>query len=163
MARTLRAKLLGLFGIGRKPPATVIPKAGRAGQRLDFDIGGGDTTSNLRFAIANRLPVSYYYVDKWQPPEKPGARGQREGNPHAMWTDNRTGRTYVHLYVDPRSASATGDLPGWRTFLLNRIQNASVITLGTSFFGKPIRFRLAPGYNPPWYRSVGTPIQLAER
>ena len=50
MARTLRAKLLGLFGIGRKPPASVIPKAGRGagGQRLDFDIGGGDTTSNLR-------------------------------------------------------------------------------------------------------------------
>jgi hypothetical protein len=44
MARTLRAKLLGLFGIGQRKPATVIPRAGRRGQRLDFDIGGGDTT-----------------------------------------------------------------------------------------------------------------------
>ena len=59
MARTLRAKLLGLFGIGQRKPATVIPRAGRRGQRLDFDIGGGDTTSNIRYAIANRLPVSY--------------------------------------------------------------------------------------------------------
>ncbi len=161
MARSLRQRLLGLFGIGKRPKS-VIPRAGRGGQRLDFDVGGGSTVQNLKYAIKNRLPVSYYYVDKWQPPEKPGARGQREGNPHAIWRDNRTNRTYVHLYVDPRSASATGGLPGWRTFLLDRVQNASVITLGSSFFGKPIKFTLAPGYNPPWYRRVGQPIELAE-
>lgn len=162
MARTLRARLLGLFGVGRKPPTTVLPKAGRGGQRVDFDIGGGNSKDNIRYAIANRLPVSFYYVDKWQEPNTPGSRGQREGNPHAMWRDNRTGLTYVHVYIDPRSASATRDLPGWRTFILDRMQNASVITLGTSFFGKPIKFRLAPGFNPSWYRTVGTPIQLAQ-
>jgi hypothetical protein len=160
MARSWTNKILGLFGVGRKPKS-VIPKAGRGGGRLDFDVGGGSTVDNLKYAIAMRLPVSYYYVDKWQKPTTPGARGQREGNPHAMWT-GKNGTTYVHLYVDPRSASATGDLPGWRTFILSRIQNASVVTLGKSFFGKNITFTLAPGYNPSWYRRNGRPIVLAQ-
>ena len=40
--------------------------------------------------------------------------------------------------------------------------HASVITLGQSFFGKPIKFTIAPGFNPSWYRRVGQPIELAE-
>ncbi len=165
MARTILGKLKSLFGIGGSRAPSVIPKAGRGGGKLDFDVGGGTTLSNLKYAIENRLPVSYFYVDKWQPATQPGARGQREGNPHAIWTMN--GKTYVHLYVDPRSASASAalgeaSLPGWRTFILDRAQNVNVITLGRSFFGKDIRFKIAPGFNPGWYSRVGSPVAIVK-
>ena len=86
-------------------------------------------------AIERKQPVTFFYKDKWQPEGTPGALGQRVGNPHAIWK-GANGRTYLHLYVDPQSATATGGLPGWRTFLVNRIQGVSVLELGTTFLGQ---------------------------
>jgi len=143
------------FGFGGKPK-TIIPKSRAAQYVARF---GGDPMQELETAIKNRQPVSFFYNDKWQPEGVTGKYGQRVGNPHAIWKGSN-GTTYLHLYVDPQSASATGDLPGWRTFILGRIQNVSVLELGTKLFGKPIQFVQAPGWNPAWYSRVGTPIYL---
>jgi len=66
------------------------------------------------------------------------------------------------MYVDPRSATATGQLPGWRTFIVSRIRGVSTLELGNTFFGKPVQFPIAPGYNPNWYSGQGTPLYLTK-
>jgi hypothetical protein len=152
---SLRRRLLQAFGMGPRP-RTVIPRT--RGQAF-YQAYHGGTTANLKAAIERKQPVTFYYVDKWQPESVPGAMGQRVGNPHALWK-GRNGTTYLHLYVDPQSASATGDLPGWRTFIVDRIQTVSVLELGTRFLGRPVQFVTAPGWNPAWYPTVGTPIKL---
>ena len=106
-------------------------------------------------------PVAFFNEDKCHEPGTPGRAGIRVGNPHAMWKGTN-GTTYLHLYVDPRSATATGQLPGWRTFIVSRIRGVSTLELGNTFFGKPVQFALAPGYRPGWYRGQGTPLFLAK-
>tara|TARA_R110002049_G_scaffold69250_1_gene179417 strand:+ start:178 stop:654 length:477 start_codon:yes stop_codon:yes gene_type:complete len=154
---SIRAKVAQLFGFGKKPK-TVIPKTRAQAYYRSYE---GGVKGNLVRAIETKQPVTFFYKDKWQPEGTPGALGQRVGNPHAIWRGTN-GRTYLHLYVDPQSATATGDLPGWRTFLVNRIQGVSVLELGSSFFGRPVRFVTAPGWNPSWYSRVGQPIKLLE-
>jgi len=146
-------KVKQALGIGTKPQ-TVIPKT--RGLAL-YRAYGGDTEANLLSAISRKQPVTFFYDDKWQPDGTPNKIGQRVGNPHAVWV-GRNGTKYLHMYVDPASASATGDLPGWRTFILSRIQNVSIMELGTKLFGKPVQFVVGPGYNARWYSQVGTPI-----
>lgn len=155
--QSVLSKIKSALGIGAKP-STVIPKSRKAAYTARF---GGDTMQELTLAIQNREPVTFFYNDKWQEEGVKGKYGQRVGNPHAIWK-GRNGRVYLHMYVDPQSASATGDLPGWRTFLINRIQSVSALELGTSFFGKKVQFVLAPGWNPGWYSRVGTPIVLVK-
>ncbi len=152
---SLRNRFMKAFGFGRKP-RTVIPKSRKAQYVARF---GGNPMQELQQAIALKNPVSFFYNDKWQPEGVTGKYGTRVGNPHAVWR-GKNGTVYLHLYVDPQSASATGDLPGWRTFIISRIQNVSVLELGTKFFGRPIQFVNAPGWNPAWYSRVGTPIKL---
>ncbi len=152
---SLRARFAKAFGFGGRPK-TVIPASRKAQYVASF---GGDPMKELERAIQNKQPVSFFYNDKWQDEGTPGKYGQRIGNPHAVWRGNN-GTVYLHLYVDPQSASATGDLPGWRTFILNRIQNVSVLELGARLMGQNIGFTLAPGWNPAWYSRVGTPLFL---
>lgn len=147
-------KVKKALGIESTPP-TIIPK----GKGAAYRSYAGGVEANLKDAIARKQPVTFYYDDKWQPDGVPGKIGQRVGNPHAIWTGNN-GTTYLHMYVDPQSASATGELPGWRTFIVSRIQNVSILELGTKLFGKPIEFVRAPGFNPGWYLSVGTPVAI---
>lgn len=153
---SIRARLLQTFGLAPRRPRSVIPRT--RGQAFYRAYRGG-TEANLKDAIERRQPVTFYYDDKWQPEGVPGKIGQRLGNPHALWRGSN-GTLYLHLYVDPQSASATGGLPGWRTFIVDRIQNVSVLELGTRFLGRPVVFVAAPGFNPAWYSRVGTPIQL---
>jgi len=155
--QSIRNSIAKLFGFGGKPE-TVIPKSRGAQYTARF---GGDAMKELAYAIENKQPVSFFYNDKWQEEGVTGKYGQRVGNPHAVWRGSN-GTVYLHLYVDPQSASATGDLPGWRTFIVPRIQNVSVLELGTKLFGKPIRFVDAPGWNPAWYSRVGSPIHLVK-
>ena len=155
--QSIRARLAKAFGFGGKPK-TVIPRSRRAQYVAAF---GGDPMRELEKAIANKQPVSFFYNDKWQDEGVPGKYGQRVGNPHAVWRGSN-GTTYLHLYVDPQSASATGNLPGWRTFIVGRIQNVSVLELGTRLFGRVIQFVTAPGWNPGWYSRAGQPIYLIE-
>jgi hypothetical protein len=144
------------FGFGAQRARTVIPK-NRRGQYVSRF--GGDPLKELERAIELKNPVSFFYNDKWQPEGVTGKYGTRIGNPHALWRGNN-GTVYLHLYVDPQSASATGDLPGWRTFIVSRIQGVSVLELGTRLFGSPVQFVTAPGWNPAWYSRVGTPIAM---
>jgi hypothetical protein len=151
---SLRKRLLQTFGFNR--PKTVIPKT--RGQAYYRSYAGG-AEGNLLEAIDRRQPVSFFYVDKWQPPGTPGARGLRVGNPHALWI-GKNGTRYLHLYVDPQSATATGGLPGWRTFIVSRISNVSVLELGLKLFGNPVEFIQGPGFRPSWYRKNGQIIKL---
>jgi len=149
---SLKKRLLKAFGFGFTKPKTVLPKT--RGQAFYRSYQGGDQF-NLEEAISRVQPVSFFYVDKWQPAGTPGAAGLRVGNPHAIWRSNRTGRTYLHMYVDPQSATATGGLPGWRTYLINRIQGVSIFEQGTTLFGRPVQFVRAPGFNPSYYYADG--------
>ena len=152
---SLRNRFMKALGFGLKPK-TVIPKSRKAQYVARF---GGDPMQELQQAIDLKNPVSFFYNDKWQPEGVTGKYGQRVGNPHAVWR-GKNGTVYLHLYVDPQSASATGDLPGWRTFIVSRIQNVSVLELGKKLFGRPIQFVTAPGFNRGWYSRVGTPIKI---
>lgn len=152
---SLRARLAKAFGFGARSK-TVIPRSRKARYVASF---GGNPMEELKKAINSKQPVAFFYNDKWQPEGVSGKYGNRVGNPHAVWR-GKNGTVYLHLYVDPQSASATGDLPGWRTFIVNRIQNVSVLELGTRLFGRQIEFVTAPGWNPAWYSRVGTPIDL---
>jgi hypothetical protein len=152
---SLRQRLLQTFGFKGKPK-TVIPKT--RGQAYYRSYAGG-AEGNLLEAIDRRQPVSFFYVDKWQPPGTPGARGLRVGNPHAVWI-GKNGTKYLHLYVDPQSATATGGLPGWRTFIVSRISDVSVLELGVRLFGRPVQFVQGPGFRPSWYRRNGQPVKL---
>ncbi len=152
--QSLRQRLLRVFGYQK--PKTVIPRT--RGQAYFRSYAGG-TEGNLVDAIDRRQPVSFFYTDKWQEPGTPGASGQRVGNPHALWI-GKNGTKYLHLYVDPQSATATGQLPGWRTFIVGRIKNVSVLELGARLFGREIQFIQAPGWNPGWYARNGQPIKL---
>ncbi len=153
---SFRARLLRTFGYGK--PKTVIPKT--RGQAYYRSYAGG-TDANLVDAIERRQPVSFFYTDKWQPAGTPGASGLRVGNPHALWI-GKNGTKYLHLYVDPQSATATGSLPGWRTFIVGRISDVSVFELGAKLFGKPVMFIRAPGFNPGWYARNGQPIKTIQ-
>lgn len=154
---SLRARFAKAFGFGAKP-RTVIPKSRGAQYVAAF---GGDPMRELAKAVDMKAPVSFFYNDKWQPEGVSGKYGQRVGNPHAVWRGTN-GTVYLHLYVDPQSASATGDLPGWRTFIISRIQNVSVLEPGASLFGRPIQFVNGPGWNPGWYFRVGSPLQMID-
>ena len=155
--KSIRLRLAQLFGFGQRPKS-VIPATRKQAYYRSYE---GGVMGNLTQAIERKQPVTFFYKDKWQPGGTPGALGQRVGNPHAIWRGTN-GRTYLHLYVDPQSATATGGLPGWRTFLVNRIQGVSVLELGTTFLGRPVAFVKAPGWNPSWYRQVGQPIKLIQ-
>jgi len=150
---SILGRLKKAFGFGVARPS-VIPKTRASKYVSRF---GGDPMKELKAAIENKQPVSFFYNDKWQEEGVNGKYGQRVGNPHAIWR-GKNGTTYLHLYVDPQSASATGSLPGWRTFIIGRIQNVSVLDLGTRLFGRPVQFVTAPGFNRGWYSRVGTSI-----
>ena len=114
--KSIRLRLAQIFGFGKRPES-VIPATRKQAYYRSYE---GGVLGNLTQAIERKQPVTFFYKDKWQPEGTPGALGQRVGNPHAIWR-GKNGRTYLHLYVDPQSATATGGLPGWRTFLVNRI------------------------------------------
>jgi hypothetical protein len=156
--KSLALRLKEAFGF-RQKAATIVPTTRK--QAYYRTIEGIGEAGNLAEGITRRQPVSFYYEDRWQTPGTPGRAGVRVGNPHAMWKGNN-GTTYIHMYVDPRSATATGQLPGWRTFIVSRIRGVSTLELGNTFFGKPVQFPLAPGYNPNWYSGQGTPLYLAK-
>ncbi len=156
--KSLAMRIKEAFGF-RQRASTIIPTTRK--QAYYRTIEGIGESGNLAQAITRRQPVSFYYEDKWQPAGTPGRAGIRVGNPHALWKGSN-GTTYLHLYVDPRSATATGMLPGWRTFIVSRIKGTSTLELGETFFGNPIQFRLGPGYNPGWYGTQGTPLYLAK-
>jgi len=151
---SIRKRLLRTFGYQK--PKTVIP---RTRKQAYYRTYAGGVDANLVDAIERRQPVSFFYTDKWQPQGTPGASGMRVGNPHALWI-GRNGTKYLHLYVDPQSATATGQLPGWRTFIVGRIRDVSVLELGAKLFGKPIQFVQAPGWNPGWYARNGQAVKL---
>ena len=129
--------------------------------------GRREIERGLAEAIKERQPVRFMYTDKVVRC-RPGAgvRGSRVGNPHALFMGERGGSYYLHMYIDPQSASqsrsrGTATAPGWRTFLLNRITDLEPLNPPTKLFGGVQRFPIAPGYNPSFYRRVGIPVALA--
>jgi len=127
--------------------------------------GRREIERGLAEAIRARQPVRFMYTDKYVKGRGgAGVRGSRIGNPHALFMGERGG-FYLHMYVDPQSASqsrsrGTATTPGWRTFLLNRITDLEPLAPPRKLFGGVQQFPIAPGYNPSWYRRVGIPVAL---
>ncbi len=110
--------------------------------------------NTLQGAILFRQEVSFYYTDTDGSPT-----GLRRGYPHAMWREGVV--TYVHMWVLPGSVSE-GRLPGWRTFKSGAIRQLTVRENPLRIGNKPAPFTLAPGWNPSYYRRVGTPIAIVK-
>lgn len=114
----------------------------------------GGKEGTVRDAIEEGLPLRFYFRDK------DGFTGTRQGNPHALYWSSK-GRLTLHMWVKSASASASGGLPGWRTFELARISNPRIREMGEDSFGKPRRFRRALGYHRSWYSRDGRkPVEL---
>jgi len=115
--------------------------------------------SVLKWAIENKQAVSFSYTDVSVEEEgRVGKRGRRVGNPHAIWRDHG-GTVYLHLWADPRSSSASGRLPGWRTYIVGRMTNVAPEESPLRS-RRPQKFANAPGWNPAWYSREGTPIAI---
>jgi len=169
------AQLAQAVGLGRlvgAPPATVLPSVGQgsrtAGGFQEMPEFNDDPLAAIKWAIENKQSVNFRYVDKWRKPNERGAKGPRIGNPHALWL-GKNGTLYLHMYIDPQSASAsasdgTGRKPGWRTYIVSRIDEAAVRDAGFSrWTATRNTFSVAPGYNSSWYSQFGRPIALAKR
>ncbi len=95
-------------------------------------------TGILKDAIEFRQEVAFWYSNKTAKLD-----GRRTGNPHALI--NRGGVTYLLMYTSPASSSRSRRLPGWRTFILNRIRNPQIV-VQAQFAGNLRQFPIAPGY-----------------
>lgn len=146
MAMSIADRVRALLGGGSSAQA---PARNRYGSTRSGTIPG------LTDAIQRRQPVQFFYTDSTEP----NRSGLRYGNPHALFS--KGGKTYLHMYVDPRSTSVDGRLPDWRTFLVSRIGSVAIQELGESLFADERKFNLARGYNPSWYSRVGRAIVLA--
>jgi predicted DNA-binding transcriptional regulator YafY len=92
----------------------------------------------LEDAVEYRQRVAFFYDNATDPRRS----GRRVGAPHGVYKYN--GQTYLLMWTAPGSASGSGRLPGWRTFLLNRVQNPQIlVSRGASGLRE---FPIAPGY-----------------
>lgn len=159
------AEALGFSGANQR---RVVP--------TDFTVlrqeGVGGTVSamvGLEEAIDQMLPVRFQYTDLWVRRDGSviGIKGLRVGNPHALFY-GPNGLPYLHMYIDPQSASQSntlrrradatpserrnGEMPGWRTFIVGRIRDLEVLEPKDAF-GRRKRFKIAPGFNKGFYDS----------
>ena len=154
--RSLRSIRAGIslakraFGFGS--PRNLL-QGGRRALEVRPETGtqlSADPFEALKQAIDRRISVRFQYSNK------DGSKsGMRIGNPHAMWT-GQNGESYLHMYVDPQSASASGGLPGWRKFILRRI--GKVERKQGQLLAQDFQFVVAPGWNPGWYGRQGKVI-----
>lgn len=168
-ALQLGSRARGFLGLEPKSVMSSVGQGSKtAGGFQEMPQFGDDPLEAMKWAINNRQSVNFRYVDKWREPREPGAKGPRIGNPHALWV-GRNGTLYLHMWIDPSSASAsasdgTGRKPGWRTFIVSRIDEAAVRDAGFSqWTATRNTFNIAPGWNPAWYSQVGQPVALVKR
>lgn len=166
---SLAARFRSFLGLQPKSVMTSVGQGSlTAGGFQDMPQFGDDPLAAIKWAIQNRQSVNFRYVDKTRKSSEPGAKGPRIGNPHALWV-GRNGTLYLHMWIDPQSSSASasdgsGRKPGWRTFIVNRIDNAAVRDAGfSSWTTTRNTFNIAPGWNPSWYSQVGQPVALVKR
>lgn len=166
---SLAARFRSFLGLQPKSVmASVGERSTTAGGFQELPQFGDDPLAAVKYAIQNRLSVNFRYVDKTRKANEPGAKGPRIGNPHALWV-GRNGTLYLHMWIDPQSASAsasdgTGRKPGWRTYIVSRIDAAAIRDAGfSSWTTTRNTFNIAPGWNPSWYSQVGQPVALVKR
>ena len=125
---SLRARVLGQQRTTRRPDIAEDPftRTGRVGIIQD--------------AVEYRQQLAFFYSNSTDPRRS----GRRVGNPHGVYKLN--GKTYLLMWTLPGSASGSRRLPGWRTFLLNRVQKPQIIVNRASFGAGLQEFRIAPGY-----------------
>lgn len=97
-------------------------------------------TGILKDAIEFRQTVAFWYSNEDTP-----RTGRRIGNPHAIVQRGR--RRYLIMWTLPGSASATRRLPGWRTFILERIKSPKIEVNRVRIGGRLQRFTPAPGFS----------------
>jgi|LGVF01.1.fsa_nt_gb hypothetical protein len=101
---------------------------------------------SIKAAIENRTPISFNYIRKDKDP------GLRVGDPHAAFIRRlKSGeeRVYLDLFqtdgvTDSGVKDSDSELPGWRKFFLNDVQNVQ-------FIKEKAPFKIAEGYNPTSY------------
>ena len=124
----LRAEVIRQSRVGYQPEERQNPfrRTGRLGILQD--------------AIEFRQQVQFQYSNE----DEPRRTGRRVGNPHGIFSKN--GRAYLLMYTLPGSTTGSGRLPGWRTFILNRIKKPQIMEQVT-LPGQPLRqFPIAPGF-----------------
>ena len=94
----------------------------------------------LTDAIEYRQTVSFWYSNEDSP-----RTGRRIGNPHGIVQRGR--RRYLVMWTLPGSASASRRLPGWRTFILERIRSPKIQVNRVRIGGRLQRFTVAPGFS----------------
>lgn len=100
-----------------------------------------DTINLLKLAIKQKSPISFRYT---LPGKNPG---HRVGNPHALFFKDSFRRD-EEIKVDLYQTSGVSDsedrngsnLPGWRLFRVDYMEDIKILDLPTSF-------SIAPGYN----------------
>lgn len=104
-----------------------------------------NTFELLQKAIKERKPISFEY-------NKPGKdKGKRIGDPHAIFIST-TDKTNVDIYQRD-GISEKGEIPGWRPFTIDFIDNIEIL------LNKP-SFEIAPDYNPESKKYVDILVKI---
>lgn len=151
LLRSISSRVLRKGAIGRR----LLPRSRSLGTTRKASLAASrsvEVPQTLDGAIDYRQEVQFSYTDKDGSPT-----GIRKGYPHAVWKQN--GQIWLHMWVRPGSVSE-GRLPGWRKFAVRRIRNLKVIVNPLTINGAPAPFVPSPGWNPSYYRRVGTPVNL---
>ncbi len=85
-------------------------------------------------AIEHRKPIRFEYHGT------KGIEGERIGNPYAVFFHPDTDNACVHIYQTD-GVSHRGNLPGWRTNIIEHIINVSILD-------EQECFDIEEGYNP---------------
>ncbi len=89
----------------------------------------GKKTKPLVDAIKNRNPVTFYYSGPTKPDKISVKRGVRVRAEVVAMGLSKKGNVIVRAYVQPPSVSKKGyDKTNWRTFIVDRMTNISVLT-----------------------------------
>lgn len=89
----------------------------------------GKKTKPLVDAIKNRNPVTFYYSGPTKPDKISVKRGVRVRAEVVAMGLSKKGNVIVRAYVQPPSVSKKGyDKTNWRTFIVDRMSNISVLT-----------------------------------
>jgi hypothetical protein len=103
----------------------------------------------LKQAIHQKKSVCFQYVKEGK------IRGERVGDPHAIFGHHLTSNVNVHIYETAGVSDSRESLPGWWQFLTENIEDIKLLEDQSSF-------GIANGYNPnsPMYANVIAKIMM---
>lgn len=90
------------------------------------------TLTILKTAIENKQQISFEYIKEDE------VSGVRYGNPHAVFLNKTTDNPTADIYQTDWASSTKQQIPGWRPFILDSIQNIQLLDT---------TFEIAQGYS----------------